>query len=152
MGLVRSCPKESHAMVPLRLDIRAEIAPRTLSPAAMAFLNHLRFVAMGCRTKPRTQLFEACALLQVTRTASREAHAEALMRCLTEALGKPARLHAPGTIELTFDERWLVQLGAACMQDDDSSIRFLLNSRLARENRRFVRFLVSRIAECFSQS
>ncbi|CAN0472427.1 unnamed protein product, partial [Hapterophycus canaliculatus] len=30
---------------------------------AMAFLNHLRFVAMKCRAKPRTQLFDACAVL-----------------------------------------------------------------------------------------
>ena len=30
-------------------------------PEAWAFLNHLRFVAMECRVKPRTDLFEACA-------------------------------------------------------------------------------------------
>lgn len=119
-------------------------------PEAWAFLNHLRFVAMECRVKPRTDLFEACALLKVERSASRDAHAEALMRCLGEAFGKPARLFAPGTTEQTFDEQWLMRLGMACGQDDEDSVRFLLSSRVAFENRRLVRFLIGRIAECFS--
>jgi len=119
-------------------------------PEAWAFLNHLRFVAMECRVKPRTDLFEACALLKVERSASRDAHAEALMRCLSEAFGKPARLFAPGTTEQTFDEQWLMRLGMACGQSDEDSVRFLLSSRVAFENRRLVRFLIGRIAECFS--
>lgn len=119
-------------------------------PEAWAFLNHLRFVAMACRVKPRTDLFEACALLKVERSASRDAHAEALMRCLSEAFGKPARLYAPGTTEQTFDEQWLMRLGMACGQGDEDSAHFLLNSRVAFENRRLVRFLIGRIAECFS--
>ncbi|MEM6408010.1 MAG: hypothetical protein AAF700_06280 [Pseudomonadota bacterium] len=124
-----------------------------LAPAvdaeAFAFLNHLRFVAMSCRVKPRTDLFEACALLKVDTAASRDAHAEALMRCLSEALGKPARLYSPGVQEFTFDEQWLMQLGRACARGDEDSLRFLLSSRVAFENRRFMRFLVGRIADCF---
>lgn len=72
------------------------------------------------------------------------------MRCLKEALGKPARLHAPGSEELTFDEKWLLQLGRAASQHDDSSMSFLLASRVSAEHRRLVRFLVTRIADCFS--
>ncbi|MEL7107595.1 MAG: hypothetical protein AAGM21_16870 [Pseudomonadota bacterium] len=119
-------------------------------PETWAFLNHLRFVAMECRVKPRTDLFEACALLKVERSASRDAHAEALMRCLSEAFGKPARLFAPGTTEQTFDEQWLMRLGMACGEGDEDSARFLLSSRVAFENRRLVRFLIGRIANCFS--
>ena len=120
------------------------------SPEAFAFLNHLRFVSMECRTKPRTDLFEACALLQVERAASRDAHAEALMRCLTEAFGKPARLYAPGTQDLTFDEQWLMRLGLSYAANDRDSQSFLLGSRVSAENRRLVGFLVGRIAEHFS--
>ncbi|MEM6941599.1 MAG: hypothetical protein AAF943_16285 [Pseudomonadota bacterium] len=138
-------------MVPLKLPLDGETAPRRVIAAAdMAFLNHLRFVAMQCRVKPKTDLFEACALLQTNRTASREAYAEALMRCLSEALGKPARLHAPGTAELSFDEEWLVQLGRASATGDEPSRRFLLGSRVAHANRRLVGFLVGQIAECFA--
>lgn len=137
-------------MVPLRLELVAEPRPvRPVSPEAFAYLNHLRFLSMSCRSKPRADLFEACALLHATRSASRDAHAEALMRCLNEALGKPARLHAPGTFEMSFDETWLVQLGQAVMRQDDASTAFLLKSRVLPEHRRLVRFLVGRISEFF---
>lgn len=130
-------------------DVEDDANP-AFHPEALAFLNHLRFVAMECRVKPRTDLFEACALLKVERSASRDAHAEALMRCLGETFGKPARLFAPGTTEQTFDEQWLMRVGIACGQGDEDSTRFLLSSRVAFENRRLVRFLIGRIAECFS--
>ena len=137
-------------MVPLRKDIEP-VGVSAFFPGAeaFAFVNHLRFTAMKCRAKPQAELFRACALLQVNATADREAHSEALMMCLSEALGQPARLLAPGAAELTFDEQWLIQLGLACASDDDLSISFLLRSRVAHENQRLVRFLVSRIVDCF---
>ena len=141
-------------MVPVQLDLVADARPappqRHVSDTAFAYLNFLRFVSMSCRVKPRTDLFQACALLHVDRSASREAHAEALMRCLGEALGKQPRLHSPGTVEMSFDENWLVQLGEAIARDDDGSTAFLLKSRVLPEHRRLVRFLVGRISECFS--
>ncbi|WP_299550631.1 hypothetical protein [uncultured Tateyamaria sp.] len=138
-------------MVPLRLELVAEPRPVwPVSAEAFAFLNHLRFMSMSCRSKPRADLFEACALLHVTRTASQEAHAEALMRCLNQALGKPARVHAPGTLEMSFDETWLVQLAQEMSHQDEASIAFLLKSRVLPEHRRLVRFLVGRISEYFS--
>lgn len=138
-------------MVPLRLETGAEYVPdQELSDEAFGYLNHLRFTAMGCRSKRRTALFEACALLQVDRSACRDAHAEALMRCLNEALNKHALLYAPGTTEITFDERWLVELGRAIGREDDPSIQFLLKSRVPNEHRRLVRYLVGQISECFS--
>lgn len=114
-----------------------------------AFINRLRFVSMACRAKPRTELFEACAQLHATRSASPDAYVEALMRCLGEALGRPARLHSPGTAEMTFDERWLVRLAAVSASADHDSFRFLIESRVARENRRMVAFLIGRIAAFF---
>jgi hypothetical protein len=121
-----------------------------LDAASASFLNHLRFVAMTCRAKRRANLFEACALLQISRTASCEAHADALMRCLGDAIGKRITLFTPGTTEISFDEAWLLQLGRALNQGDDASAAFLLNSRVVREHRRLVRFLVARISEHFS--
>ncbi|MEL7213168.1 MAG: hypothetical protein AAGK92_10930 [Pseudomonadota bacterium] len=111
----------------------------------------MRFVAMGCRSKPRADLFEACALLQTTRGATQEAYAEALMRCLGEAVGKPVRLHAPGVTELSFDEAWLVQLGIASARGDAASLSFLLQSRVALPHRRLVAFLIKQISECFDR-
>lgn len=135
--------------VALEFDLlpTSEVRPKGgYSLRAMAFLNLLRFVSMECRVKPRMDLFEACALLKAERSASCHGYAEALMRCLGEALGKAPRLYAPGTGELTFDERWLLQLGLAFAHKDTDSQRFLLNSRLSFENRRLVGFLMHQIA------
>ena len=120
-----------------------------LTSAETAFLNAIRFVAMTCRVKPRTTLFEACALLQADTSGTVDAHAEALTRCLREALGKPVRMYAPGTSEITFDESWLLQLARVCASGDDSSASFLVASRIGFENRRLIRFLVGRIASYF---
>lgn len=138
-------------MKPLRINQVVEDHPtNALSAGEFGFLNYLRFTAMQCRAKPRTDLFEACALLHGSQSASQEAHAEALMRCLNGALRRSARLCAPGTAEITFDESWLVQLGRATAQHDEASLRFLLASRVAHENRRLIRFLVARVSECFN--
>ncbi|MEO0379561.1 MAG: hypothetical protein AAF252_04780 [Pseudomonadota bacterium] len=138
-------------MVPLKLDHYGAPHHHTaLTANESEYLNTLRFVAMSCRVKPRADLFEACALLHVPRRASRDAHTDALMRCLREALGKPARLHSPGSDELTFDEKWLLQLGRATAHGDDGSTAFLLASRVSSEHRRLIGFLVARIAEYFS--
>lgn len=114
-----------------------------------AFLNHLRLAALQCRCKPKTNLFQACALLHVDKVSTLEAHSEALMRCLREALGKPARVHAPGTKELSFDEAWLLQMGQAVLRNDQSSLRFLLRSRVGPEHQRLIGFLIRRISEHF---
>lgn len=138
-------------MLSSRLETHGARRPvQSLSTEAFAYLNHLRFVAMGCRSKRHTDLFEACALLHVDRNASRDAHADALMRCLNDTLGKKARLYAPGSMDLTFDERWLVELGRAIARSDNASESFLLKSRVSHEHRRLIRFLVKRISDCFS--
>ena len=139
-------------MLPLTLD--QSVAPRPCAPLSdtdAARLDELRRVAMTCRARPRADLFEACALLQVTPAATRAAHAEALLRCLHEALGQPARLHAPGADELTFDERWLLELCRAAARGDTASTAFLLGRRVGAAHRRLVRYLVSRIASTEAQ-
>lgn len=138
-------------MVSLSLRANPDRAPvQEQSLQAHAFLNYLRFVSMGCRSKPKADLFEACALLHVDQKASGEAHADALMRCLNDTLGKRARLFAPGTTEMTFDERWLTALGCAIAKGDGHSTDFLLKSRVRRSDQRLVHFLVTRISDCFS--
>lgn len=114
------------------------------------FLNHLRFVALACRAKGRADLFKACALLSTDKSWSMRAHAEALMLCLNDALSQRAVLFRPGTVELSFDEAWLIELATALRRDDEASVRFLLHSRVKREHHRHIRFLVTRISEHFS--
>lgn len=72
------------------------------------------------------------------------------MRCIDEALERRVRFLAPGTVEITFDEAWLVQLASATARQDADSMDFLLRSRVAPEHRRLVRYLVSRTTDCFA--
>ncbi|MEM6566692.1 MAG: hypothetical protein AAF665_19735, partial [Pseudomonadota bacterium] len=90
-----------------------------------------------------------CALLAVDRTQSIKAHAEALMSCLSQALGKQAVLYRPGTEERSFDETWLLRLAASLVGGDEASAAFLLHSRIDRVHHRHIRFLLSRISEQF---
>ena len=140
----------SREVLPLHCDQWAHRAPEQEPDArALGFLNYLRFVSMNCRAKPYTGLFEACALLHTQQDRTQQAHAEALMRCLNEALGKPARLYAPGVTEMTFDESWLLQLCLASARQDRASVQFLVQSRVAHENRRLITFLVHWIVDHF---
>lgn len=146
MAIAATVDVDGKAQAVSRPDATADCG----APAGhLLLINHLRFIAMECRAKARTNLFEACALLHATRGASLDAHAEALVRCLGEALGKPARLLTPGTSELTFDEKWLARLAVASATSDQDSLRFLIGSRVAHENRRMVAFLIGRISEFF---
>ena len=139
-------------MTPNQLPVVQRSVPTAPQRTAQErlFLNTVRFISLTCRAKAREDLFEACALLAVDRDASRDAHIEALVRCLHEALGKRAVLYGPGTLELSFDESWLVQLATSLAREDELSTNFLLHSRVKPHHRRHVSFLVGRIAECFN--
>jgi len=130
-------------------DATSDIQPdnQVLDSASLDLLNHLRWVAMECRAKPKTSLFEACALLQAPSLEARNAHAEALMRCLTEAFGQRANLYRPGTKSISFDESWLVRLVQSHARGDTFSVSFLLKSRIAPENRRLIGFLTKQISD-----
>lgn len=141
-------------MVPLRSEKWSDTcsvptAQRDLSAQEWAYVNHLRFIAMECRVLPRTDLFQACALLHVSKANTARAHAEVLMRCLPEALGLHPKLHAPGVKELSFDEHWLLQLGNAAAGFDRPSVRFLIQSRVVREHRRLTTYLVQQLSKFF---
>jgi hypothetical protein len=113
-------------------------------------LDYFRLVAQKARSKPRAHLFEACALLHADRSASLDAHADALMRCLGEALDRMPRLLAPQEAEVSFDEAWLISLVRASSRQDRASVSFLLASRVAPPHRRLIGFLIGRISEHFA--
>lgn len=124
------------------------LAP-VLSDTQRQFLNTLRRVGRQCRSKARADLFEACAVLSCDPTTAATAYADTLMRCLSQALGTLPILHRPGEAEVSFDEAWLLQLGAAIARDDTSSIDFLLRSRVHPHARRHCGFLMKSLVDKF---
>ena len=123
---------------------------KQVSDEARRMLNHLRMVGMKCRAAAHTDMFEACALLATDKSKARIAHADVLMRCLREAIGKHPTVFSPGTTSLSFDEAWLVELIEAAGRNDQPSFTFLLHSRVQPHARRSMTFLASRIAAQFS--
>lgn len=148
-------PGESQNMMPLRLPVSpdAELTqaePAPFGPEEMNFLNHLRMVALSCRVKRRSDIFQACALISTDPQSTREAHVEALMRCLSEAMNRRPVMLRTGSAEVSFDEAWLIQLAKSLARGDTDSTAFLVGSRVVPAHRRNIRFLVGRISDCFS--
>ena len=121
--------------LPTKLDV-------WLDDDIFQFINSLRLVALQCRAASRADLHTACAALASDRDAAATAHADILIRCLDQALGRRPVLHRPGAETLSFDEAWLAQLAMAWRDGDDLSLQFLLRSRVRRSAQREVSFLV----------
>ncbi|PJI84415.1 hypothetical protein BC777_3473 [Yoonia maricola] len=115
-------------------------------------LNALRVVALRCRVAARTDLFEACALIANTPGAAQDAYAQALFQCLREAITTKPVFFQPGTVELSFDEAWLVRALMAAAQNDGDSLTFLIRSRVAKIHQRHISFLINGIAAEFSKN
>lgn len=113
-------------------------------------LNRLRMTAMGCRVAARTDLFEACALLSLDGETAKRTFVDTFVKCLSDAVHKPIRWFNPGVPELSFDEAWVLQCLTCIRNDDRASLKFLLKSRVAASDRRYIGFLLGRISEQFA--
>ena len=123
-------------------------APRAeLSPLQRTALGHLRVAGLACRTRGRSELFRACALLQVEGTRHTAAFADALVCGLPEALGKRPVFFAPGEDEVWFDEAWLLRAIDAHTTGDTDSLAFLIPSRVQPGVRRQIGFLITGLAD-----
>ena len=132
-------------------DFQERDVPRRVEydAAALDLLNHIRMVALNCRASARTDLFEACALLSTEKSAAKTAHAEALVKCLPQAIGKTPKILRPGVVEVSFDEAWLLRLVTSASANDRDSFGFLLQSRVSPWARRNVGYLAKSFAEHF---
>ncbi|WP_298916948.1 hypothetical protein [uncultured Roseobacter sp.] len=133
---------------PPRRQPRNEAAP-AIDPGLRELVTHLRLVALECRTAARADLFEACALLNLDGETAKRTFAETLVKCLATAVSKQVIWYRPGVAELSFDEAWILRCVQAVRQDDQSSLRFLLGSRVAPPDRRYIGFLIAHISEQF---
>jgi len=115
-------------------------------------LNALRVTALGCRAAARTDLFEACALISNKEDTARDAFSRALLKCLRQAIhGRPV-FFQPGTVEMSFDEAWLIRALIASRSGDGDSLAFLIRSRVPKMHQRQVAFLIKGISDQFSRT
>lgn len=139
MQAVRSLHSE-HPCAPARPQV---------SERSMYIVNHLRLVALKCRSAARVDLDQACALLLADPSDAQMRHAETLMRGFRQAVEKRPVFFRPGTVELSFDEAWLSRLFEAVERADDDSFQFLIKSRVPRWTQRNLAYLIRSISEEF---
>ena len=142
-------------MLSLPKQIAALDAPRpahVLPAQWRGVLNTLRVTALECRAAARTDLFEACALISNKENTSRDAFSQALLKCLSQATKTKPVFFQPGTVEMSFDEAWLIRAVMASHQGDSDSLAFLIRSRVPKIHQRHIAFLIKGISEQFSQT
>jgi hypothetical protein len=113
---------------------------------ARRILAPLRLFSLTCRAKGRIDAFKACVMLSQDPVASAQAYADALLRLLAGAFERPLVLHAPGSQDLSFDERWLAGLLAAAAREDGQSLAFLTLRSIPRHLTRHTVWLAGRLA------
>jgi hypothetical protein len=123
-----------------------------MTSRSLRIINHLRLVALECRSASRVDLDHACALLLADPADAQMRHAETLMRGFRQAVSRRPVFYRPGTVDLSFDEVWLGRLFEAIERKDDDSFRFLIQSRVPRWTQRNLAFLTRSISEQFHKT
>ena len=137
--------------VALRFEQQEIPRPAAVIPGEWrGVLNALRVVALQCRVAARTDLFEACALISTKQNAAQDAFAQALFKCLREVTQSKPVFYQPGTVEMSFDEAWLIRAVMAASEGDGDSVAFLIRSRVPKIHQRNVSFLIKGISEQFA--
>ena len=106
-------------------------------------VNKLRFLMIDCRKESRISIDEACRLIQIDKKKSASYFAYNILRTLEEILGKKPIFRNPGEKNLSFDEQWIASLIKSYKSNDQTSTKFLINSRVANLNKRsYISFLI----------
>ena len=106
-------------------------------------INKLRFLMIGCRKDARISIDEACKLIQIDKKKSARYFAHNILRTLEEVIGKKPVFRNPGEKNLSFDEQWIASLITSHKINDQTSIKFLINSRVENLNKRsYISFLI----------
>ena len=114
-------------------------------------VNKLRFLMIDCRKESRISIDEACRLIQIDKKKSASYFAYNILRTLEEILGKKPIFRNPGEKNLSFDEQWIASLIKSYKSNDQTSTKFLINSRVANLNKRsYISFLIDGLVKDLS--
>ena len=106
-------------------------------------INKLRFLMIGCRKDARISIDEACKLIQIDKKKSARYFAHNILRTLEEVIGKKPVFRNPGEKNLSFDEQWIASLITSYKINDQTSIKFLIKSRVENLSKRsYIFFLM----------
>ncbi|MEL6913116.1 MAG: hypothetical protein AAFP13_01315 [Pseudomonadota bacterium] len=126
-----------------------DLAPVSKEPAFAALrplLNRVRFLAQKCRAEARLDLAVACAAIHACPERSLDAVATSMVRVLAEAVDGHVSFRAPGAVDMSFDEEWLLRLVDRAIARDTVSVEFLLRRRVPRHNHHAFRSIIRAVS------
>lgn len=118
-----------------KLEIFPERAPQQQrAHELMPLLNRLRFLAISCRAMARVDMFQACQLLSDDVDEVQDSFAQMFVRVVNQATKSKFIFLAPGSIETSFHEDWLLRCFERLIAQDTDSYKFLTNSRVHKSH------------------
>lgn len=121
--------------------------PVVLDREEEILLEAARWWLIKSRLTPRAVIDEACFLLGHGIPCEVSAYGTAFFRLLDLHASRDLKVFMSGVMPITDDERWLLQLLKAAMDEDDETVAILIGWRVVPQARRRAIFLASQLGQ-----
>ena len=115
----------------------------TISNDEIELLEVVREQAKQARSLPKMDIFKACELVQLDIELLTPEILSIFVRSLPQALGRSTHFFPAGTMELSWDEKWLISLISAISRADYDSVHFLIKTSVKPIHQQQCRSIVS---------
>ena len=99
-----------------------------ISSDELELLEAVREEAKQARSMPKIDVFKACELVQLDIELMTPELLSIFIRSLPQALGRSTHFLPTGTLELSWDEKWVISLVSAISRADYDSVHFLIKT------------------------
>ena len=93
-------------------------------------LEVVRQEAKQARSMPKIDVFKACELVQLDVELLTPELLSIFIRSLPQAFGRSTNFLPTGTLELSWDEKWVISLVSAISRADYDSVHFLIKTSI----------------------
>ena len=101
-----------------------------LNTEELELLEAIREHAKQARSLPKIDVFKACELVQLDIELVTPELLSIFVRSLPQAFGRPTNFFSSGSLELSWDEKWLISLVSAISRADYDSVHFLIKTSI----------------------
>ena len=101
-----------------------------ISSEERELLEVIRQEAKQARSMPKVDVFKACELVQLDVELLTPELLSIFIRSLPQAFGRSTCILPTGTLELSWDEKWLISLVSAISRADFDSAHFLIKTSI----------------------
>ena len=99
-----------------------------ISSDEQELLEVFREQAKQARSLPKMDVFKACELVQLDIELMTPELLSIFVRSLPQAFGRSTHFLPVGTLELSWDEKWVISLVSAISRADYDSVHFLIKT------------------------